>query len=102
LPPKFTSMQQTLAPLPDQYEPNFRQMLVAQLYRYSPEAKVRAKFHDEWALAMKALENCRVKSDRELEENVFTPDRGIMQTNQNNRASQWPGGSYPFNLPAGY
>jgi len=102
LPIRFTSLQQTLAPLPDQYESNFRQLFVAQCYRYSPEAKIRAKFKDEWALAMEALKNCRVKSDRELEENVFTPERGIMGGSQNNRSSQWPGGSYPFNLPAGY
>ena len=42
-PIRFTSLNQTLAPLPDEYEPNFRQMFVAQCYRYSPEAKTRAK-----------------------------------------------------------
>jgi len=102
LPIQFTSLQQTLAPLPDQYVSNFRDMFIAQAYRYSPEKAIRAKFKDEWAIAMEALNNCRVKSDRELEENVFTPDRGIMSSNRNNRSSQWPGGSYPFNLPAGY
>lgn len=102
LPIRFKSLQQTLFPLPDQYESNFRQLFVAQAYRYSPEKAIRAKFKDEWAIAMESLKNCREKSDRELEENVFTPDRGIMSSNRNNRSSQWPGGSYPFNLPAGY
>lgn len=98
LPIRFTSLQQTLFPLPNQYEPNFRQLFVAQCYRYSPEAKTRQKFHDEWALAMKALEECRVKSDRELEENVFTPDRGIMG-GQQGRTGNWYGPQWPWQYP---
>jgi hypothetical protein len=99
LPIRFTSLQQTLFPLPDQYESNFRQMFTAQCYRYSPEAKIREKFEREWALAMKALVDCRKKSDRELEENVFTPDRGIMGGGPGRArflGPQWPF-SYPIN-----
>src|SRR4029077_18672632 len=103
LPIRFKILQDTLYPLPDKLEPNFRQMFVAQCYRYVEDPKIRAKFQDEWKLAVRALENCRSKEDMELEENVFTPDRGIMgQGNANNRSAQWPGGSYPFNLPAGF
>lgn len=100
LPIRFKTMQQTLFPLPDQYEPNFRQMFVAQCYRYSPEKAIKAKFETEWALAMKALENCRVKSDRETEENMFTPDRGIMGGSGSQRNNQWRGGAWPFNQPS--
>jgi hypothetical protein len=98
LPIKFTSLQQTLFPLPDQYEPNFRQLFIAQCYRYSPEKTVSAKFQREWQLGMEALANCRKKSDRELEENVFTPDRSIMGGGQQ-RNNRWAGGAYPFNYP---
>ena len=94
-PPRFTTLNTTLAPLPDYQEPNFRQMFIAQCYRYSPEAKVRAKFKDEWTLAMQALINSRSKEDRELEENVFVPDRGIMSRSRN----RWVGPQYPFNYP---
>ena len=97
LPIRFTSLQQTLFPLPDQYEPNFRQMFVAQCYRYSTDKGIRAKFKDEWALAMKALEDCRVKSDRELEENMFTPDRGVMGGQQGR--NRWMGPQWPFSYP---
>src|SRR5579863_8048114 len=38
IPPKFTSFSQTLAPLTDEYEPNFRAGCIAQAYRYSPDA----------------------------------------------------------------
>jgi len=99
LPIRFKTLQQTLFPLPDQYEPNFRQMFIAQCYRYSNDKSVRAKFKDEWQLAIKALEDCRKKSDRELEENVFTPDRGIMggQPGRNRfTGPQWPF-PYPIN-----
>jgi len=99
LPIRFTSLSQTLFPLPDQYESNFRQMFIAQAYRHSTEKTIRAKFHDEWALAMKALDDCRVKSDRELEENMFTPERGIMggQSGRNRfLGPQWPF-PYPVN-----
>lgn len=76
-PVRFTSLKQTLAPLPDEMEPHFRQGFITQCYRYSPEAKIRAKFQQEWPLWLKALNDLRAKDARELEENTFTPDRGI-------------------------
>jgi len=96
-PIRFKSLGQTLSPIPDYMEPNFRQMFISQCYRYSPEKTIRAKFKDEWALAMEALKECRTKDDRELEENVFTPERGIMGGSQRNNT--WMGGAYPFNYP---
>jgi hypothetical protein len=97
LPIKFTSLTQTLFPVPDQYEPNFRQMFTAQCYRYSTEAKVRAKFDFEWKVALEALVNCRKKSDRETEENIFTPDRGVMGPQQGR--NRWQGSQWPFQYP---
>lgn len=97
LPKRFTSLNETLFPIPDQYESNFRQGFVAQCYRYSPEAKIRAKFKDEWALWLASMYEIRAKSDRELEENVFTPDRGIMSGVQGRR--RWDGPAWPFNYP---
>src|SRR4029077_1465197 len=55
LPIRFKSLQDTLYPLPDKLEPNFRQMFVAQCYRYVEDPKIRAKFQDEWQLAVRAL-----------------------------------------------
>lgn len=97
LPIRFTNLQQTLSPLPDQYEPNFRQIFIARCYQYSSEEKIRAKFKDEHALAMQALIECRTKSDRETEENMFTPTRGIMGGQQGRIDTFGP--QWPFNLP---
>ncbi|HEY1872620.1 MAG TPA: hypothetical protein VGG71_16280 [Chitinophagaceae bacterium] len=93
LPTQFNSLSQTLFPLPDQFEPNFRQGMVAQLYRYSPEAKIREKFKTEWELWLRSLVNLRAKQDRETEENSFEPERGIMG-NINSRKRMNAG--YPF------
>ena len=99
LPIRFKNLQQTLAPLPDQYEPNFRQIFIARCYQYSPQANIRAKFAVEHQLAMKALEDCRVKSDREQEENRFYPERTVMGGGRRGNA-RWLGPAYPFNYGA--
>jgi hypothetical protein len=96
-PVRFTSLAQTLYPLPDQYEPNFRMGFIAQCYRYSPEAKIRAKFKDEWQLWLASLQELRAKQDRETEENIFVPDRSIMGGRQGN--SRFKGPMWPFNYP---
>jgi hypothetical protein len=93
----FTNMQQTLAPLPDKYEPFFRAGFIAQAYRYSPEAKVKAKFEDEWKLWLVSLQNLRATQDRELEEYQFTPDRSIMGGGVSR--NRWAGSSWPYNYP---
>lgn len=98
-PVRFTSFAQTLAPLPDEMEPHFRQGFIAQLYRYSPEAKVRAKFKEEWPLWLKSLNEMRSKNDREQEENRFVPARGVMGGRQ---AGNWWGPAWPFNGPPGW
>lgn len=97
IPVQFTSLGQFLTPLPDMFEPNFRAGFIAQCYRYSPEAKIRAKFKDEWALWLASLTELRAKQDRELEENMFTVSRGVMSGNTG-RSGGW-GGAWPFNGP---
>lgn len=92
-PVRFTSLAQTLAPLPDEYEPFFRQGFMAQCHRYSPEAKVKAQFQTEWALWLKALMELRAKDAREQEEYKFVPERGITggSTSRFQRINpQWP------------
>jgi hypothetical protein len=97
VPVRFTSLSQTLAPLPDEYEPIFRQGFIAQCYRYSPEAKIRAKFKEEWALWQAAAYSMRAKEDFELEENSFVPDRGIMGGVVGRQ--RWFGPQWPFQYP---
>lgn len=96
-PPVFTSLQQTLYPLPDKYEPVFRQGFIAQLYRYSPIERVQRKFEREWALWLKSLDSLRSRQDRELEEYSFTPDRAVMGSGIT--ANRFQGAAWPFNYP---
>lgn len=96
-PPKWTSLDQTLAPLPDKYEPFFRAGFIAQCYRYSPEAKIRAKFKDEWMLWLKSLDGLREAQDRELEEYSFVPDRTVMGAGR--RRNTFQGAAWPYNYP---
>lgn len=93
----FTSLQQTLSPLPDKYEPFFRAGFIAQAYRYSPEKNIRAKFQDEWTLWLKSLSDMRVAQDRELEEYSFVPERTVMGAARSR--SNFQGAKWPFNYP---
>jgi hypothetical protein len=97
-PTRFTGLSQTLDPLPDIYESNFRQGFIAQCYRYSPEAKIRAKFPMEWQMWKQSLISLRAEQDREQEENGFTLGRGIM----GRARSGWAGPAWPFNGPVTY
>jgi hypothetical protein len=96
-PVAFTSMQQPIAPLPDKYEPYLRAGVIAQLYRYSPLEKSRAKFKDEWALWLKSLQELKQLQDRELEEYSFVTERTIMGSGR--RRNTYQGGAWPFNYP---
>lgn len=90
-PVRFTSLGQTLYPLPDEYESHFRMGVIAQLYRYSPLKDIRAKFQDAWKLWQISLNDLRARQDRELEENIFTLTRGIFSGRRN-----WVGAANPF------
>lgn len=96
-PVRFVDLNQTLAPLPDELEPHFRDGFIAQLYRRSPEKSVFAKFQSEWALWLKSLQDLRVKEDRELEENKFVPQRTVFGAARSRNNFQ--GGAWPFNYP---
>jgi hypothetical protein len=96
-PVKFTSLSQTLAPLPDKYTPYFRAGFIAQCFRYSALEKVRAKFKEEWMLWLKSLNDLRALEDRELEEYSFVPDRTIMGSGRNRNNFQ--GAAWPYNYP---
>lgn len=96
-PARFVSLAQTLAPLPDEMEPHFREGFIAQLYRRSPEKAVYAKFEGAWRIWNDALEKLRVKEDRELEENKFVPSRTIFGAARSRNS--FLGASWPFNYP---
>jgi hypothetical protein len=96
-PVRFTSVGQTLAPFPDEFETHFQMGLIAQLYRFSPMAKVYNKFPIAWKQWLESLNELRSKEDREMEENQFVPDRSIMSGVQGR--NKFYGPLWPFQYP---
>ena len=96
-PVKFVSLGQTLAPLPDKYEPYFRAGVTAALFAWSPIEKVRAKANDEWLKWKRSLDGLREAQDRELEEYSFVPERSVMGSARSRNNFQ--GAAWPFNYP---
>lgn len=92
IPPQFTTMSQTLAPLTDEFEPNFRAGCIAQSYFYSPDPKVRAKFETAWQMWLRSLAQFRRRQDKELDEFSFKPGKRI----GSGRASTWRGPANPY------
>jgi hypothetical protein len=79
--PRFSNMQQTLEPIPDDWESYFKNGFYAQCYRHSPDPKVRAKFKDEWEIFMKSLDNAVKQGQREMDDFGFYPGNpGVMET----------------------
>ncbi len=79
--PRFTTMQQTLEPIPDDWESYFKNGFFAQCYRRSPDPKVRAKFAPEWQLYMTSLDNAVKQGQRETDDFGFYPGNpGVMET----------------------
>jgi len=97
IPVRFTSLSQTLAPLPDSFETTFRQGCVAQAYRYSATAKVRDKFDREWPLWKQSLLLAREKSDKERDGQRFVPAVSVVGAG-GTRGGFW-GPVWPFNGP---
>jgi hypothetical protein len=98
--PRFTNLDQTLDPFPDEYEEHFFRGFIAHLYSFSPKERMQKKGELEWQKWMMSISGpngLRQREDRELEENNFTPDRGIIggQPGRN----RWLGGAWPFNYP---
>jgi len=103
-PPRFTSLQQTLFPLTDDYEPTFRAGCKAQLYQYSDEAKIRARFDAEWgrwttSVQSLSLQQAKQKADRERDEDMFLPATTIMGAGAPRVG--WMGSGWPYGYPIG-
>lgn len=93
-PPRFTSLQQTLDPIPDDFERYFKQGFRALCYQRSPEAKVREKFTPEYALWQKAIGEAEGQADREPESYGAYPSGELMTPGCGNPGPSWPYGTY--------
>jgi hypothetical protein len=92
--PYFTSLNQTLEPIPDDYSLYFKNGFFAQCYRRSPDSKVRAKFADEWNLWLKGLSNAVKQGNREMDDFGFYPSVGVMDTGWG--AQVYPNPAQPY------
>ena len=93
---QFASLQQTLAPIPDDYADYFREGFFTQLYRRSPDPKVRAKFKDEWALWLRSMDMSVRQANREEDAFGFYPSSaGVMETG----GSGYAGPAWPYGYP---
>lgn len=76
--PLFTSLEQKLDPIPDDYAHWFRDGCVAYAHRYSSNPQVRARFEQMKQDWVAAVEGAAHQGDREDESMGFFPDRGVM------------------------
>lgn len=76
---QFTSLQQTLEPIPDDWADYFREGFFCQLYRRSPDPKVRAKFSQEWSLWLRSLDMAVRQGSKEDTDFGFYPTQSITQ-----------------------
>ena len=90
----FTSLTQTLDPIPDDYATYFKQGFFAQCYRRSPDPKVRAKFPDEWKIWFDSLNKAIMAGQRETDDFGFYPTQSIMDSGFG--YGQWVGPAYPW------
>jgi|SRR5208337_1985813 len=95
IPVRFTTLDQKLDPIPDDFEPHFRALFIAECYRYSPEEKIRRMYPMMLSNAMASLQKARSKSDRERTEYKFVTAATI---GRGPRRGHW-GPNWPFNGP---
>lgn len=95
---QFTTLGQTLEPIPDDYYQYFLDGCLAQCYRRHPDAKVRARFKDEWAIWLRSLDMAVRQENRENTDYGFVPGQSIMsggfgywQQNPAYPFGGWPG-----------
>lgn len=77
---RYTSLQDYLNPVPDDYYQYFKQGFFAQCFRRSPDPKVRARFVEEWSLWQQTLSNAVKQGAREMDDWGFYPGQQIMET----------------------
>ncbi len=77
---QFTSLTQSLAPLPDDYFPYFVDGFFAQCYRRNPDPKIRARFPQEWANWLRSLDMAVRQEQREETDFGFVPTSAILET----------------------
>ena len=78
--PMFTSLGQSLDPIPDNYFKFVKQGFFAGCMKRSPDPKVRAKYEFEHGLWMKALHNSVMLGANQEDDWGFIPASNVMET----------------------
>jgi hypothetical protein len=89
-PVRFTTLNTTLNPLPDDFSQYFMQGFRAYCYQRSPEEKVRAKFQAEYQLWLKSIGDAEGQGDREAESYGAYPSDDLMGAGFVNPGPSWP------------
>jgi hypothetical protein len=78
---RFSSLNETLGVIPDDWEWAFKMLFFAECYRRNPDPKVRAKYPQERQLALEALDKSVRQADREMDDFGFYPtSASVMDT----------------------
>jgi hypothetical protein len=88
--PMFTTLQQYLDPIPDDYSKWFRDGCVAYAHRYSSNPAVKAKFPQMKLDWLAAVEGAAKQGDREDENKGFFPDKSVMAPTNVNDPGPYP------------
>lgn len=80
-PPQFSSLSQTIDPIPDDFAAYFRRGFVAYTYMHSKDAKIAGKFQVQQALWLASIEQALKSADRERDNMGIYPSEGIMNSN---------------------
>ena len=93
---QFTTLTQSLDPVPDDYYPYFVDGFLAQCYRRNPDGKIRARYQQEWANWLRSLDMAVRQEQREETDFGFVPtSAGVMETG----CGGWYGPAWPFAGP---
>lgn len=93
-PPRFTSLQQTLDPIPDDYSQYFDAGFIAYAHRHATAPEVKKRFDAERSKWLQAMADACRQGDRERDDAGFVPDHGVMQS----EGCIQPRADYPFAL----
>jgi hypothetical protein len=90
----FTSLAQTIEPVPDDFSKYFRDGMVAMTYAHSSDKGIRAKFQDQFMIWKNSLLAAKEQGDRERDNAGFYPSMGLLQQPY----QVYPGPAYPFQI----
>lgn len=94
-PTRFTSMEQMIDPIPDDYEKAFKDGFIALAHRHSTAPVVRARAETMRKQWLESLQEAKGQGDREEDDAMFVPTRTVIDSYG---YSQQPSAMWPYPL----